>query len=165
MKPKNRWPEAHVNLKRLYDERAPSGMSQAEFGAQYDIGTQGMVWQYLHGHRPLNFEAAAKFAAGLRCTIHDISPEMAEALKVEIVPVLGPKWFLRAAAAKTVIALMLVIPLLLPTKSFAGTIFSTMGQAVYYVKSFVRRFFCLKAVQHRDFLTGIRHDHVRETTA
>jgi transcriptional regulator with XRE-family HTH domain len=100
MKTQARWPEAHVNLKQLYEERVPSGMTQEEFGAKFGIGTQGMVWQYLNGHRPLNAEAAAKFARGLRCTIYDISPEMAEALKAEIVPVLGPKGWLRGALAK-----------------------------------------------------------------
>src|SRR5688572_845879 len=84
-----RWPDAHARLRRLYQERIPAGMSQAEFGAAYGIGTQGMVWQYLNGYTPLNFEAAAKFARGLRCTIHDISPEMAAALKADILPVLG----------------------------------------------------------------------------
>lgn len=100
MKTQARWPEAHVNLKQLYEERVPTGMTQEEFGSQFGIGTQGMVWQYLNGHRPLNAEAAAKFARGLQCTIYDISPEMAEALKAEIVPVLGPKAWLRGALAK-----------------------------------------------------------------
>ncbi len=121
MKPKTavRWPSAHVRLRELYEQRAPGGMSQEQFGAEYGLGSQGMVWQYLNGHRPLNFEAAAKFAKGLRCTIADISPEMAEALKREIIPVLGPKAWLRAAAKTAVIALM-VIPPLLPTKAEAA---------------------------------------------
>lgn len=79
----------HVRLKRLYSERVPQDMSQEDFGRIYGIGTQGMVSQYLNGIRPLNIEAAAKFARGLRCTIHDISPEMAKALRSDILPVLG----------------------------------------------------------------------------
>lgn len=86
-KAQDRWTGAHVRLKRLFDERAV--MTQAEFGLKFDIGTQGMVWQYLSGHRPLNYEAAAKFARGLGCTIYDICPEMAESIKDEILPVLG----------------------------------------------------------------------------
>src|SRR3990167_1101145 len=97
-KPECRWPNAHVALKRLYEERVPTGMSQEEFGAQYGIGTQPMVWQYLNGWRPLNIEAAAKFAHGLRCTIHDISPEMAAALEQDIVPMLGLRTLKRVAA-------------------------------------------------------------------
>lgn len=64
-------------------------MTQEEFGQKFGIGTQGMVWQYLNGWSPLNFEAAAKFAKGLNCTIADISPPMARALRLEILPVLG----------------------------------------------------------------------------
>lgn len=84
-------------LRKLYEDRAPKGMSQAEFGAVYGIGTKAMVWQYLTGYRPLNYEAAAKFAKGLRCTIAEISPEMARKLKADILPVLG-----RVALAFTV---------------------------------------------------------------
>lgn len=76
-------------LKRLYVERVPEGMSQEDFGKAFDIGNQSMVSQYLSGHRPLNFEAAAKFARGLRCTIADISPDLARRLRVEIIPMLG----------------------------------------------------------------------------
>jgi hypothetical protein len=107
-----RWndPHAHVALKRLYEERVPPGMSQAEFGAIHGIGTQGMVWQYLNGHTPLPLEAAAKFARALRCTIYEISPPMAEALKAEIMPVLGPKAWLRAAGVKVALAGFAALP-------------------------------------------------------
>lgn len=82
-----RWGDAHVKLKRLFDQRA--GITQQEFAEKYGLGTQGMVWQYLSGYRPLNYEAAAKFAKGLKCRIDDFCPEMAEELRKEIVPVLG----------------------------------------------------------------------------
>lgn len=101
-------------LKKLYEERVPTGMSQAEFGAKYGIGTKAMVWQYLTGYRPLNYEAAAKFARGLRCTIADISPDMARKLKTDIFPVLG------RVSVKAAIALMLAVPPLLPTKAEAA---------------------------------------------
>lgn len=89
-------------LRQLYEQRVPTDMSQAKFGEVYGIGTQGMVWQYLSGHRPLNFEAAAKFAKGLRCTIADISPAMARRLKTEILPMLG-RVSLKAALALLVL--------------------------------------------------------------
>src|SRR3990167_6509739 len=101
-------------LKRLYVERVPKGMSQTEFGLRYGIGTQGMVSQYLTGHTPLNVDAAAKFAKGLRCTIADISPDMARQLKVDIFPVLG------RVSVKAALALMLVIPPLIPSKAEAA---------------------------------------------
>lgn len=89
MKTQNPWADAHTRLRELYEARVPAGMTQKEFGQQFGIGSQSMVAQYLNGTRPLNFEAAAKFATGLRCTIHDISPEMAAALESDILPVLG----------------------------------------------------------------------------
>ena len=91
-------------LKQLYDTRVPKGMSQEEFGNAFGIGTQGMVSQYLNGIRPLNYEAAAKFAKGLKCTIADISPELARRLKVEIFPVLG------RVTVKAALAMLLVLP-------------------------------------------------------
>lgn len=115
-----RWPDAHLNLKRLYEERVPRGMTQEEFGATFNIGTQGMVWQYLNGHRPLNLEAAAKFARGLRVTIQDISPEMAAALQRDILPVLGTK-MLKAALAKAAMVLVFAVPPLIPTPAEAAT--------------------------------------------
>jgi transcriptional regulator with XRE-family HTH domain len=96
-----RWPRAHEGLRKLYEERVPDGMSQAEFGAEYGLGTQGMVWQYLNGYTPLNYDAAAKFAKGLRCMIRDFSPEMSDALEAEIIPVLG-----RRARRVAVLALL-----------------------------------------------------------
>ena len=107
-----RWTDAHTRLRRLYEERAPKGMTQAEFGKTYGIGSQGMVWQYLAGHRPLNIEAAAKFARGLRCNIRDISPEMADALEEEIVPMLGARALKRAVAkmALLLVAALFTIP-------------------------------------------------------
>lgn len=84
-----RWPDAHERLKELFRERLPEGMTQEEFGERYGIGSQGMVWQYLNGWTPLNIEAAEKFAAGLNCTIADISQEMASYIKERIVVRLG----------------------------------------------------------------------------
>lgn len=101
-------------LKQLYEARAPKGMSQAKFGELYGIGTKAMVWQYLTGYRPLNFEAAAKFARGLGCTIADISPDMARRLKADIFPVLG------RVSVKAALFLALVIPPTMQNKAEAA---------------------------------------------
>lgn len=89
MKPKSRWSDAHVRLKRIYEERVPEGMTQKEFGRLHGIGTQSFVAQLLNGIRPLNYELAGKFARALHCTIYDICPEMDAAVRNELVPYLG----------------------------------------------------------------------------
>lgn len=89
MREKSQFTDAHLTLKRLWDERiTPTGMSQEEFGEKYGIGTQGMVSQYLLGTRPLNYDAAAKFARGFGCSIEEICPDMARVLLKDIFPVL-----------------------------------------------------------------------------
>lgn len=50
-------------LRELFQKH--SKLSQQAFGLAFDIGTQGAVWQYLNGHRPLNIAVARKFARGL----------------------------------------------------------------------------------------------------
>ena len=87
------WSQAHIRLRRIYDERVPPDMTQKEFGKRYGIGNQSMVAQYLSGNKPLNYRSATKFAYALRCTIFDICPEAAE----ELYPILGKP--LRRAAA------------------------------------------------------------------
>lgn len=80
------------NLRRLFDARTETvaegkPISQMEFGAKYGIGSQGMVWQYLNGHRPLNIKAAVAFAKGLDVKVSDFSATLAaqidEASKLE----------------------------------------------------------------------------------
>lgn len=66
-----------ARLKSLFDNREDR-LSQAEFGVRYEIGSQGMVWQYLAGRRPLNIKAATAFARGLGVRIEDFSPTIAE---------------------------------------------------------------------------------------
>ena len=146
-----RWPDAHVALKRLYAERVPAGMTQEEFGAEFGIGTQGMVWQYLNGHRPLNVEAAAKFARGLRCTIQDISPEMASALQRDLLPVLGTK-ILRAALSKAVLVLVLVIPPFLPSPARAAQFDITINHVLIACRR-------LRAAVRRVFMTCANFGH------
>jgi hypothetical protein len=70
------------SLRRLFDARTETVaegklISQMEFGAKYGIGSQGMVWQYLNAHRPLNLKAAVAFAKGLNVKVLDFSPTLA----------------------------------------------------------------------------------------
>jgi hypothetical protein len=53
-------------LRAIY-ARENVDLSQEQFGEQTGLGSAGMVWQYLHGHRPLNLDAACRFAKTLRC--------------------------------------------------------------------------------------------------
>lgn len=68
-------------LRRLWEEfHTRTKMSQSQFGAKFDIGTQGAVWQYLQGERALNLRAAIRFAKGLGVFVSDISPTLAAEL-------------------------------------------------------------------------------------
>lgn len=72
-------------LKELYDKAIPQKMSQALFGATYEIGSPGMVWQYISAHRPLNIRAAVSFAKGVGCKIEDFSPTIASEISEAMV--------------------------------------------------------------------------------
>lgn len=126
-------------LKKLYEDRVQKDMSQAEFGSLYGIGTKAMVWQYLTGYRPLNFEAAAKFAKGLRCTIADISPEMARKLKADILPVLGK------VSVRVAFGLALVLPPYAQQKAEAAF---NIIKTEYTLR--LRRLLELLRLRHRD---------------
>lgn len=136
-KSQDRWDGAHVRLKRLYDERAPKGMTQAQFGAKFGLGTKGMVWQYLTGYRPLNFEATAKFAKALGCTIHDISPDMAQTLRDDVLPVLGKA--LRRAA---MVLLTIALQQLAPSDAYASSIYHNVCQATHCAARWLWRLAC-----------------------
>lgn len=69
--------EDAARLKALFEARAEPRISQMEFGAQFEIGSQGMVWQYLDGRRPLNISAAVAFARGLGVKVDQFSPTIA----------------------------------------------------------------------------------------
>jgi len=74
------------NLRQLFDARLETVaegklISQMEFGAKYGIGSQGMVWQYLNAHRPLNIKAAAAFARGLGVSVAEFSPTLAQQIE------------------------------------------------------------------------------------
>jgi transcriptional regulator with XRE-family HTH domain len=117
MKPKSQWDGAHVRLKRLYDAKVPPGLTQREFGKKYAIGSQSMVAQYLNGDRPLNFDAAVKFAEALGVTVYDISPEMGDYIREKLIPVLGKA--LRRAA---VVLLAVFVGMFHPSDATAGVL-------------------------------------------
>ncbi|MBP9032773.1 MAG: helix-turn-helix transcriptional regulator [Pseudomonadales bacterium] len=75
--------EEAAKLRAIYERvnAGPNKLSQLAFGQQFDIGTQGMVWQYLNGKSALNLDAALKFARGLQCEVADFSPRLAASLK------------------------------------------------------------------------------------
>lgn len=76
-KPLEPWQaEDAERLRAAFDKHA--GVSQARFGADHEIGNQSMVSQYLLGRRPLNIDAARRFAKGLGVQIADFSPTLAE---------------------------------------------------------------------------------------
>lgn len=68
-------------LLALWERRSPR-LSQGEFGKRFGVGSQGMVWQYLHNHRALNLDAAAGFARGLKVPIEAFSARLATAAKI-----------------------------------------------------------------------------------
>lgn len=106
MKPKGQWSSAHVRLKRLYEARVPHGVTQKDFAKKHGIGSQSMVAQYLNGDRPLNFEAAVKFADALGVTLYDICPEMGDWIRDKLLPALG-KPLRRAAVVLLAVTLSL----------------------------------------------------------
>lgn len=59
-------------LRKIWNER--STLSQREFARRYQMGSVGMVSQYLLGRRPLNIKALTQFAEGLQVPIESISP-------------------------------------------------------------------------------------------
>jgi len=64
-------------LKALY-LASNHGLTQAAFGATFEIGNQGAVWQCLNAKQmPISLKAAQGFARGLRCEISDFSPRLA----------------------------------------------------------------------------------------
>lgn len=89
-------------------EQKGQRISQLQFGADHDIGTQGMVWQYLNGERPLGIEAAEKFARGLGVPISAFSPRLAQfARRVAAVayPTDAPPDALRPDLAEAILSL------------------------------------------------------------
>lgn len=72
--------EEAEKLRQLFQARPSPQLSQARFGEQNEIGSQGVVWQYLNARIPLNLEQAVRFARGLNCSVADFSPRLAAEL-------------------------------------------------------------------------------------
>lgn len=73
--------EEHKNESRKLKEiwlNTPDRLSQEAFGAQYNIGTQSVVTQFLNGLVPISMKAAMGFAKGLGINIEDFSPRLAK---------------------------------------------------------------------------------------
>lgn len=69
--------EESRRLKELWDV-SKHGLTQEQFGALYEIGNQGMVWQCLNGTgAAISLKAARGFARGLGVQIADFSPRLA----------------------------------------------------------------------------------------
>ena len=75
--------EQIADAQRLKDlfSRTPHGLTQGAFGHHFEIGSQGMVWQYLNGKTALNIKAASGFASGLGCKVSDFSPKLAASIE------------------------------------------------------------------------------------
>lgn len=70
--------EDALRLKAIWESLKPT--TQEKFAADYELGSQGALWQYINGVIPLNLEATIKFAQGLNIKVRDISPTYAEFL-------------------------------------------------------------------------------------
>lgn len=66
-----------ARLRRMWDDRPEPKLSQTVFGEMYGVGSQSAVGQFLRGETPLSLKAAKGFAAGLGCSLSDISPRLA----------------------------------------------------------------------------------------
>jgi Peptidase S24-like len=62
---------------RVIYEGAGHGLTQAEFGERYKIGSQSAVGFFLGGKSAISMKAAVGFADGLGCKIVDFSPRLA----------------------------------------------------------------------------------------
>lgn len=64
-------------LKALWEQTGHGGLTQAEFGHRFEIGTQAAVGFFLNGKSAISLKAAKGFAKGLACRIADFSPRLA----------------------------------------------------------------------------------------
>ena len=64
-------------------ERFKSVKNRSEFARTFEVpGGSSMIYQHIHGLRPISPEAAKAYARGFNCSIEEISPSVAETLKV-----------------------------------------------------------------------------------
>ena len=144
-----RWPDAHVKLGQLYRQRVEAaGITRAEFGKMYGIGTPAMVWQYITGYTPLNYDVAARFAKGLGCRIEDFSPEMANELASQIIPLLNLKTLKRAVKAATTALVLLTAAPFLDREAHAAFDITFLSESVLntHMRKFFRRLLGLASI-------------------
>lgn len=67
-------------LKEIFEANAKC--SQEEFGRRFEIGSQGIVWQYLNARRALNTKDAAAFSKGLDISVDAFSPRIAQEIRL-----------------------------------------------------------------------------------
>lgn len=71
--------EESAALRRRWEiarNQVSRGLTQKEFGEQYNVGGQAFVRQLINGERSLNLRAAQKFASYFGCEISDFSPRL-----------------------------------------------------------------------------------------
>lgn len=125
---RHKW-DTGANLRRLYEQRIGDSMTQKEFGRRIGI-SQSMVAQILSGDRAMPIDLAPKFAKELRCSIYDISPEMADYIKDELLPVLG-KGLRRAA----VVLLTLLLWQFQPSDALASVSHNIFSAPEHFAKA------------------------------
>ena len=69
------------DAKRLKEAFQTQSLGQLQFGQKFGIGSQGMVWQYLSGKRPLNIQSLLKFCEGISVDPESISPTLTKQIK------------------------------------------------------------------------------------
>lgn len=81
-KPLEQWQlDDAAKLEKIFQRKkliSNGKLTQLDFGATSEIGTQGAVWQYIRGRIPLNVTACYKFARSLGCYICEFSPTLAD---------------------------------------------------------------------------------------
>lgn len=80
-KPKPIITEVHLRearaLRDIWNNFGPNRLTQAEFGDEFNIGSQAAVGHFLRGTSAISLKAAKGFAKGLNCKISDFSPRLA----------------------------------------------------------------------------------------
>ena len=69
--------EESRRLRVIWETTGHGGLSQAEFGDSYKIGSQAAVGFFLGGKSAISMKAAKGFSIGLNCSIGDFSNRLA----------------------------------------------------------------------------------------
>jgi transcriptional regulator with XRE-family HTH domain len=82
--------EESKRLKALWEKHRPSGLTQVEFGEQFNVGSQSAVTNMLNGHMAISQKAAKAFARGLGVEVKQFSPRLAGILEEASIPAAWP---------------------------------------------------------------------------